>query len=120
MTDQHCGLCGKPFVLACARCNVPLLDHFVSPSFVGTGAPVNPPQRPENCTNCGKAFPWNLAWHHRAATSAKKIPATIWTEFKALSAPHIILIIVFLLVVFGVIRWHDVFEVLKAIAGKKE
>jgi len=41
--EERCGLCGKEYVLACAGCATPLLDRFISPSFVGTGEPVNPP-----------------------------------------------------------------------------
>jgi len=99
-------------VLVCARCAAPLLDHFVSPPFVGSGAPVNPPQRPENCTNCGKPFPWNSKLR-RLLTGFRVIPAKIWTEFKSLSALHIILLLVIVLVVIGAITWHDLVEILK-------
>jgi hypothetical protein len=104
-------------VLACARCAAPLLDHFVSPSFVGTGEPVNPPQRPENCTNCGKPFPWNSK-QHKLLTTLRVIPAKIWTEFKSLSVLHIILLLVLLLVVIGAITWRDLVEILKSVPKK--
>jgi hypothetical protein len=108
----------QAFVLVCKRCATPLLDRFVSSSFVGTGEPVNPPQRPENCTNCGKPFPWNSK-PRRFITWIQAIPGKIWTEFKSLSALHIILLLVLVLVIAGAIKWRDLLEILKAIASKK-
>jgi len=113
----RCGLCGERFVLACARCATPLLDRFVSPSFVGTGEPVNPPQRPENCTNCGKPFPWNSK-SRRVLSSLRLVPAKVWAEFKSLSALHVVLLLVILLVIIGAITWHDLVEILKGVPKK--
>jgi hypothetical protein len=115
----RCGICGSAFVTACTRCSTAILNSFLSPGFIGSNEPVYPPDRPENCMNCGHAFPWNSR-ARRAVVSVSKIPAKIWGEFKGLSALHITLLIILLLVVFGVIKWHDLVEILKAIAGKKE
>ncbi len=113
----RCGICGSEFVSACAGCAAPVLDRFYSPSFVGTGEPVSPVDRPENCTNCGKPFPWNSK-SHRLLTTLRVIPVKIWTEFKSLSALHIILLLVVLLVVIGAITWRDLVEILKGVSKK--
>lgn len=117
INDARCGLCGKKFVLACARCAAPLLDHFVSPSFLGSGEPVNPPQRPENCTNCGKPFPWNSK-QRRFFAVVRTIPARAWAEFKSLSALQVIVLVVIVLIIIGVITWHDLVEILKGVPKK--
>jgi hypothetical protein len=113
----RCGLCGTEFVVACVRCGTPLPETFASPAYVGTGELVNPPQRPANCTNCGKPFPWNSK-PRRFFAWAQAIPGKIWTEFKSLSALHIILLLVILLVIIGAITWRDLVDILKGVSNK--
>jgi hypothetical protein len=117
ITKPRCSDCGSEFVPACTSCAAPLLDRFVSPAFFGSGAAVYPPDRPENCTNCGKPFPWNSK-RQRFLASVRAIPAKVWTEFKSLSALHITLLLVILFLIIGTITWHDLVEILKSL-GKK-
>jgi len=117
INKPRCGLCGNEFVLSCSRCDTPLVDQFFSPSFFGTGNPVNPPQRPENCTNCGKSFPWNSKWRRLTAAS-RGIPSRVWKEFKSLSALHLILILILVLFIIGALTWHDLVEILKGVSKK--
>jgi hypothetical protein len=42
------------------------------------------------------------------------VVAKLWTEFKSLTPSHIILIIVVLLAIFGVLKWHDLVELIKS------
>lgn len=114
-----CGMCGRAFVPACTHCGAVLLDSFLSPGFMGSNEPVYSPDRPENCAQSGRAFPWNSKLRRFVAALAR-FPARIWSEFKGLSALHITFILVLLLVIFGAIKWDDVLDFLKAIASKKE
>jgi hypothetical protein len=117
INKPRCGLCGTEFVVACARCGTAIPETFASAAYVGSGDLVNPPQRPANCTNCGKAFPWSSRLQ-RIRAGFQTIPGKIWAEFKSLSALHVILLLVVILIIVGAITWHDVVEILKGAANK--
>jgi hypothetical protein len=113
ITNANCRTCGANFVIKCAKCGEGLKDRFFSPTILGSGAPVYPPNRPGNCSRCGKPYPWN-SWHFKMRQALPGVVAKLWTEFKSLTPSHIILIIVVLLAIFGVLKWHDLVELIKS------
>lgn len=58
ISRKRCSSCGSEFVESCNKCNSPIPSKFSSPFYFTSGKPVNPPKRPDFCTECGEPFPW--------------------------------------------------------------
>ncbi len=58
ITKKRCLRCGRPYLEKCPSCGSPLNSTFHSQNYFGRTRPVNMPNRPDHCYECGAAFPW--------------------------------------------------------------
>ena len=88
ITALRCPQCGSAFVVGCHKCKAALPSSFESPPFFTTDAPVYPPDLPNRCPECGKAYPWNAVRRRLARSSLR-----LWNEFKSLPQPQLYVIV---------------------------
>jgi hypothetical protein len=56
-SKPHCSTCGGRTIQECPECHAPIQGHYNSPGvFSVSETPV-----PNNCHNCGTAYPWRQA-----------------------------------------------------------
>lgn len=58
LREKKCSRCGTEFLDSCPKCNSPIPEHFSSPYYFTSGKPLNLPNRPDFCRECGEPFPW--------------------------------------------------------------
>ncbi len=53
---KYCERCGQPTITTCPECKTPIIGNYNDGPF---GSYQRwPYRRPNNCTNCGKPYPW--------------------------------------------------------------
>ena len=57
ISQNHCAKCGKKFVEIC-KCGAVVPPVFESPKIYSRIAIINSPERPNNCSFCGRRYPW--------------------------------------------------------------
>lgn len=58
VSKKRCSKCGMEFIEVCGKCSSPIPSRFSSPFYFTSGGPVNFPNRPDFCPECGEPFPW--------------------------------------------------------------